>query len=118
MQEAIRRLRLQARRAGRGKPSTGVRYPAEFRSEAVAVARRLRAEGVPTARIARDLGLQPQTLGLWLCRKQPARIRRVVVATVPGPCGPSTQPILVTAHGHRIEGLDLDALVQVLRSIA
>jgi len=118
MQEAIRRLRLQARRAGRGKPSTGVRYPAEFRSEAVAVARRLRAEGVPTARIARDLGLQSQTLGLWLCRKQPARIRRVVVATVPTPTEPPIQPILVTAHGHRIEGLDLSALVQVLRSIA
>jgi len=97
MQEAIRRLRLQARLAGRGKPSTGVRYPAEFRSDAVAVARRLRAEGVPTARIARDLGLQSQTLGLWLRRKQPARIRRVVVAAEPTP----TESSIDSRHGTR-----------------
>jgi len=118
MQETVRRLRLQARLAGRGKASSGVRYPAEFRSDAVAVARRLRAEGVPTARIARDLGLQSQTLGLWLRRKQRVRIRRVVVASVPAPTESSIHPILVTAHGHRIEGLDLGALVQVLRSIS
>ena len=118
MQDTIRRLRLQARLVSRGKAPTAVRYPAEFRTKAVAVARRLRSQGVSMVQVARDLGVRPRTLEIWLRRGQRSRIRPVVVTTAPAMEVLTIRPVLVTAQGHRVEGLDLDTLVQVLRSIS
>jgi transposase-like protein len=118
MQDAIRRLRFQARSAARGKASTAVRYSAEFRVEALEVARQLQSQGVAVARIARDLGVRPKTLALWLHRKEHARMRPVIVAPPPATDAEPTRPVVVTAHGLRIEGLDFDAVVRILRSLA
>ena len=117
MQDTIRRLRLQARLVSRGKAPTAVRYPAEFRTKAVAVARRLRSQGVSMVQVARDLGVRPRTLEIWLRRGQRSQIRPVVV-TAPAAEVPAIRPVLVTSQGHRVEGLDLDTLLQVLRSIS
>lgn len=116
MQDMVRRLRLQARLASRGKAPTAIRYPAEFRTQAVAVARRLRSQGFSMARIARDLGVRPKTLLIWLRQRRDSRMRPVIVA--PLAADPTVRPVLTTAQGHRVEGLDLETLVRVLRSVS
>jgi len=45
-----------------GKP-THTPYPAEFRARAVEL---VRTSGVPRAQVARDLGVNPETLRLWV----------------------------------------------------
>jgi hypothetical protein len=84
------------------------------------LARERLAEGVAVARIAHDLGLRPRTLGLWLGRKPVPRLRRVRVAAEPAPGeGTAITPlVLVMPTGVRIEGLDLDGIVRLLRSMA
>jgi transposase-like protein len=90
----------------------------QFRAEALEVARDLQSQGVAVARIARDLGVRPKTLALWLREKGRGRMRRVIVG--PGPVAekPPVQPVLLTPHGVRVEGLDLDAVIHLLRSLA
>jgi len=118
MQDTTRRLRLQARLISRGKAPTGIRYPPEFRAEAVAFARRLRSQGLPMVRIAKDLGVPSKTLKIWFRRRPTFRMRPVVVSTPPTAVVTAIRPVLVTVQGHRVEGLDLETLVQVLRSIS
>jgi hypothetical protein len=55
MDERIRSLRAQVARFTESRPPTAVRYPAAFRIEVLALARRRRAHGVGVARIAREL---------------------------------------------------------------
>jgi hypothetical protein len=81
-------------------------------------ARQLR--GVAIARVARELGLSKQCLGRWL-RGQPgsAPLRRVAVAPAPeAPPRPAARLVLFTPQGHRVEGLDHDGLIAVLRALA
>lgn len=52
--------------AGRTKPP----YPPEFKAEAIALVRRGAATGVSMARVARDLGLSPDTLRGWVKQGQ------------------------------------------------
>ncbi len=118
MQQAIRRLRCEARSLARGKPPTAIRYSVAFRSEALEVAQRLQAQGVSVARIARDLGVRPKTLALWLRRGERRRMRRVVVVPSGLTEPQALRPVLVTVGGIRVEGLDLDAVVHVLRRLA
>ena len=119
MDEGVRRIRSQISRFRQGRRSTAVRYPAAFRLEVLAIARRRRARGAGVARIARELGLAPWTLALWL-RKRPSGVLRVVDVTPdPAPVSaPSVAgPVLITPQGVRIEGLDLPALVMLLRAL-
>jgi len=118
------RLRLQARQFTNRRKPTGTRYSAAFREEAVSVARARVVEGLPVARIARQLGLRTQTLALWLRRERVSKLRAVrvendphVAASVALPA-PQTRPVIVTPSGVRIEGLDLDGVVRVVRSLA
>jgi hypothetical protein len=110
--------RDRIRAEGWGLPDAYVRYSAEFRVEALGVARQLQSQGVAVARIARDLGVRPKTLALWLHRKERARMRPVIVAPPPAADAEPARPVLVTAAGLRVEGLDLDAVVRILRSLA
>lgn len=119
MQEVMRRLRLQARNFSRGKAARATRYSKKFQADVVAAARKRRAEGLAVARIARDLGLRTQTLTRWL--ESPARpsLRPVRVRTEPRLMAPAaTSVVLVAPGGFRVEGLDTDALVRILRSLA
>ena len=109
MDERIRRLRTEAHHLARGRVPRAVRYPAAFLAAAV-------------ARVARELGLPTQSLGRWL-RRPPAApgapLRPVAVtpereAAPPPPAG----LVLLTAQGHRVEGLDRAGLIAVLRALA
>jgi transposase-like protein len=118
MQEIMRRLRLQARSFGRGKASRATRYSKKFQTDVVAAARKRRAEGLAVARIARDLGLRTQTLTRWLECPRPS-LRPVRVRAEPRPMAPAaTSLVLVVPGGFRVEGLDTDAIVRILRSLA
>jgi len=92
MLDSAVRLRTQARQFTNRRKPTATRYSAAFRTEVVSVARARIAEGVAVARIARD----PR----------------------PALSGSEFRPVVVTPSGIRIEGLDLDGLVRVVRSLA
>jgi transposase-like protein len=120
MPDPTSRLRSQARRFENRRKPTGTRYPTAFRAEVAALARGRIAEGVSVARIARDLGLRPKTLALWLRRTAVPRLRRVRVEgdPWPAPVASETRPIVVTPGGLRIEGLDLASVARLVRSLA
>jgi len=80
------------------------------------VARSRQAEGVAVSRVARELGLWPDTLIRWLRAASRRGVRAVTVE--PEPVQRAAQPVLVTPRGVRVEGLDVEALVHVLRSLA
>jgi transposase-like protein len=114
MDRAIHRLRSGAQQLTRGKAPTGIRYPAAFRTTAVALARPRLATGVPFVRVARELGLPTKSLARWLQRRPAPRLRPVAVGPDPTP---AASVVLVTPHGCRVEGLDRDGLVAVLRAL-
>lgn len=114
-------VRSQIQKLARRRGRTGIRYPAALHAEAVRLARERLAQGVALARIARDLGLRPPTLSLWLRKTPKPSLRRVALAPDPQPTpatGPATVPVLVTPRGFRVEGLDVDTLALLLRAFA
>lgn len=125
MNDPIRRLRTDARHLTHGRVPTAVRYPAAFQAAALALARPRLSRGLSIARVARELGLPSQALGRWL-RRPPAapgpRPRGVLrpVAVVPAAAAvadPPAGPVLLTPQGLRVEGLDRDGLIAVLRAL-
>lgn len=125
MPDRAARLRFQSRKFARADAPTAARYSAEFRVEVVQHTRERVRDGVSVSRIARDLGLRPKTLGLWLRQTPASRFRAVRVEpdARPRPVGdvpaaPTAAPVVVIAGGVRIEGLDLDGVVRLVRSLA
>jgi len=119
MQTVTRRLRLQARSFSRGKSPRATRYSKEFQADVVAAAQKRRAEGIAVAWIARDLGLRTQTLTRWLGSSPRSVLRPVrVLADTRSQAPAVSNLVLVAPGGFRIEGLDADALVWVLRSLS
>ena len=125
MLDSARRLRSQARRFENRRKPTGTRYSPAFRAEVVLHARSQVRAGVAVARIARALGLRPRTITLWMRHLPVSRLRSVRVERdprmVPSPAVAVTterRPVVVTSSGVRVEGLDLDGIVQLVRSLA
>ena len=117
MDEEIRRLRTEAQRLARGKPPSQVRYPDAYRRAAVAVARRRPERGGSVAHLARALGVSEPTLTKWLRPPAPPVLRPVTVAAPTPERSAVARPVLVTPHGVRVEGLDRDGLIIVLRAL-
>lgn len=125
MLDSAARLRSQARRfENRSKP-TGTRYSSAFRAEVAVHARDQVRAGVAVARIARDLGLRPKTLTLWMRDTRVSKLRAVRVERDVRPipsaaavAADEQRVVMVTPSGVRVEGLDLDGIVHVLRLLA
>ncbi len=118
MDEKIRRLRADARRLAQGKPRSQVRYPDAFRRAAVTVARRQQQLGGSVMRLAREIGVSEPTLTKWL-RLPSSGLRPVAVMVGPAPVPPAGgSPVLILPTGVRVEGLERDALIAVLRALA
>ena len=117
MDEAIRRLRTEARRHAHGKPPTGIRYPAAFHAAVIALVRTELDRGVSLGRLAGALGLPRWSLARWLRQGPPAVLRPVTVAADPPAARPTAGPVLLTPQGLRVEGLDRDSLIAVLRGL-
>ena len=118
MHDDAGRLRLRARSFHNRRAPTATRYSEAFRLEVVSAARDRLAQGVAVSRIAHDLGLRPRTLGLWLRRNPASKLRRIRVEAEPERAPAIANAVLVMPSGVRIEGLDLDGIVRLLRSLA
>ncbi len=122
MLDSARRLRSQARKFENRHRPTGTRYSAAFRVEVVRHAQTRVREGVAVARIARELGLRAKTLTLWMRSAPAPKLRPVRVEHpprhVPDAAVTDRRLVIVTPSGVRVEGLDLDAIVQLMRSLA
>jgi transposase-like protein len=116
MPDPTARLRRQARQFLNTTSPTATRYSASFRREAIDHARIRIAEGVSVARIAREIGLRPRALQVWLRSKPRPTLRRVRVADPPPPPDPSVA--VVTPAGVRVEGLDLESAARLLRLLS
>ena len=112
MNTAIRRLRSESRQLTRGKVPTAIRYPAPFRAAAATLTRTQLDQGASVHRVAGALGLPARTLTRWLQQSAPPVLRPVTVRPDPMP---AAGPVLVTPQGVRVEGLDRDTLIAVLR---
>ena len=119
MDTAIRRLRSEAQQLARGKAPRAIRYPARFRTAAVKVARAHLDQGGGLAALAEELGVATPTLQHWLERPAVPRLLPVTLepATGLGVREPA-RPVLITRQGVRVEGLDAEALIAVLRALA
>ena len=116
MNTAIRRLRSEARQLTRGKVPTAIRYPAPFRAAAATLTRTQLDQGASVHRVAGALGLPARTLTRWLQQSAPPVLRPVTVRPDPAPpAPPGAGPVLFTPQGVRVEGLDRDTLITVLR---
>lgn len=119
MDAHVRRIRAEIARLQQGQPPRAVRYPTDIRRRVTAIARRRRRQGADVKAIAREVGVAPWTLALWL--RQPAVPRLRAVAVVPDPlpavAAAARRPVLITPQGLRVEGLDGDRLVAVLRAL-
>jgi transposase-like protein len=118
MEDRIRRLRSDAHQLTRGKVPRAIRYPAAFRAAAVALANPRLERGGSIARVARDLGLPIQSLGRWLRLPPAAPLRPVAIPPEPTVAPTRAGLVLLTPQGHRVEGLDRDGLIAILRALA
>ncbi len=75
-----------------------------------------RSHGVSVRATAQSLGLPYKTLCIWL-QGRSLGFRAVATKTA-APAVPRTDLRLVTADGHRVEGLSPDQLVAVLRALS
>lgn len=120
MDREARTFRHDAARHLGHRTGTAIRYTPDLRRRAVGIARRRCGAGVAVAATARDLGLRPRALRLWLQapRSRP-RLRRVAVTTAPETTASRDGlSVLVTPQGVRVDGLDLGTLVALLRGLA
>jgi hypothetical protein len=120
MDRDARKLRRTVARLQEGQARTAVRYPGDLRQRVMAFARRRQRQGADVTAIAREVGVAPWTLALWLRRPVAAHVRAVDVVpdAVPVAGGPEAGPVLITPRGFRVEGLDRDGLVALLRALA
>jgi transposase-like protein len=119
MDEQVRELRAKVSRVQQGRPPTAVRYPVTIRRRVTALARRRQAGGADVTAIAREIGVAPWTLALWLRRPRRAVMRTVdVVPDAPRATDAAgSGPVVITPQGLRVEGLDREGLVAVLRAL-
>ena len=119
MDEQVRELRTKVRRVQQGRPPTAVRYPVTIRRQITALARRRQAGGTDMPALARAVGVAPWTLALWL-RQSRGTVMRTVAVVPDAPHGTGaagSSPVVITPQGLRVEGLDRDTLITVLRAL-
>lgn len=124
MEKTIARFRRQVEAHFGGRPGPGRRYPEALRSLAVEVGSTRLAEGWSLATVAEDLGVGVVTLRRWIeetsARRSPLRAIEVV-RDEPASVDDSKSEnglVLITAGGHRVEGLALAEVALLLESLA
>ena len=116
MDAAVRRFRQDAALHLGHRTGSAIRYTPALRRRAVAIAQKRRDTGVAVTSVARELGVRPQALRLWLQSPARPRLRRVAIATPP--VAAVDRPVLITPQGFRVEGLGAAGLVELLRGLA
>ena len=99
-----------------GRSSGRTRYPRELKASILEHARLQRSRKISRDVIAAELGLSIATLHCWLYAKRPeSTLKPVTVRAVENPIG---SVVLITRDGHRVEGLDVDGMAQLLRGLS
>lgn len=121
MDRELRRLRDAVSR-NRGRGEQRPRFPEELRKEIAAFADGRSRDGdlvISLLGTADDLGLAHSTLLVWVktyrANKAP-RLRSVEITESVGPDG-NARPVLVLPDGTRVENLELNDLLTLLRGL-
>ena len=121
MHERMERFRRRVERHFGSRPGRGARYPADLRAEAVALAQAALGRGQDLRALAVDLGLRSATLARWL--EEPPKTEWRAVELVEESEGATITPpgrsglVLITARGHRLEGLGVDEAALLLEAL-
>lgn len=108
-------LRLAVDRVRLRRGSRSRRYPADLRQQIVTHVVSLRSKGVSVRSTVASLGLSYPTVLGWL-RATPNGFRSVAVKE-PVPERETSSLRLVTAQGHRVEGLSREDIAFLLQSL-
>jgi len=111
MAASIQIRRAVERLEARGR---GIRYPVELKTRLISETQRRRETGATLEAIGEELGISWRTLARWCTEARTSapgfRSVEVVVA-------PRSTPVVHGPHGLRIEGLDLDGIVELVRRL-
>lgn len=111
---------LRAALVGRG--GRGRAYPEALRRRAVKYFLDRRAEGVPAADIGPEIGIGRDTLIRWEREMRgqdaPSTGFELVRVVEPAPPAPSHNLVVHGPAGLRVEGLDLEGVVELLRRLS
>jgi len=110
---SIAKLRAAVARVRRRRGSQSRRYPADLRQQVVAHAVSAKSRGVSVRSTAESLGLSYPTLRGWV-QAEPNGFRAVAVKE---PEPEASELRLVTAQGHRVEGLSREDVAFLLQSL-
>jgi hypothetical protein len=115
-QTTVEELRRAIQEVHRQAEPTGRRYALELRRSAIAYTLSERSRGESIRSTASSLSLPYKTLWRWV-QSRPGGFRPVAPATtITSSSGSGIE--LVTAQGHRVEGLSRDDLVILLRALS
>jgi len=106
---------LRAAVASHG-PARGKRYSAELRARMIEFAHSRRGEGASWMQISEEIGVAFETLRRWCVPERGPSSRAMVPVRVVADRVERTVSV-VSACGHRIEGLTLHEAVDVLRAL-
>ena len=111
MREELRQALSTLGPRGRGKP-----YPKGLMGSLLSYTVARRRQGTTVRAIADELGMSWQTLSRWTGgKKDGQRFARVEVVTAPTAVTPTL--VVHGPRGLRIEGLDLDGVVELVRRV-
>ncbi len=118
MEARIQRFRREASRFREGRQRGAGPYPPELRRLAVAVGRDGLAQGLSVNALAAKLGITDVTLQSWLGSAPGFQEVEVVAENRELRTGNGRAVSILTPQGYRIDGLDAESAVAVLRELS
>jgi predicted transcriptional regulator len=106
---------LRAELAGIERRGRGHRYPPELRKRVTAYAVAHHADGTTPREIGDELGMDSRTVERWLEKEHVSGFEQLIVQQ--DAHAPAGRLVVHGPGGVRIEGLDLDALAELLRKL-
>lgn len=97
------------------QPGRGRRYSPDLKARIIEFAHSRRGEGASWAEVAGEIGIAFETLRRWRMTSEPKPRAMVPVQVVPDRHEATVS--VVSAGGHRIEGLTLPEAIAVLRAL-
>jgi hypothetical protein len=94
------------------------RYSEELRKQALEYLKATFAQGGTLVAAAAALGVEKSVLRSWRSRRTKSGLRAVKVVDSPGPVGVKSSIVVHGPGGIRVEGLDVEALGALMRSLS
>lgn len=125
MNDSLRSVRAAIRRHQSRRAHPRVHYPKAIRQAVVRLVRLEQAGGKSVFKVAQELGVSVNALKRWVePAKERGRLERVVILKPAEPgvrasaSREGSRPVLVTRQGHRVEGLDVKTLAELLEALS